>query len=62
MNKYQKLWEAIQSKAGELGLVFVDGPNLAAIDPGNYRPTQPDYYQASGQARAGFSFSVVEGV
>jgi hypothetical protein len=60
MNPYEKLWNAIQAKAQELGLVFVDGPNPTAMDPANYRPTQPDYYQASGQSRAGFSFSVVE--
>jgi hypothetical protein len=61
MDECQKLWETIKVRAQELGLVFVDGPNPFAINPDtNYRPSSPDYYQVSGQQRAGFAFSVVK--
>jgi hypothetical protein len=58
MNPYQQLWQAIQDKAQELGLIFVDGPNPTAINPNGYVPSQPNAYSSNGQERAGFSFSV----
>jgi hypothetical protein len=54
-HKAEQLAKYIAEKAAELGLVFVDGPNITPSSA-----PRPDYNTTNGQERAGFDFSVAK--
>jgi hypothetical protein len=59
-DKVEELNRAIRTKAADLGLIFVNGPDPASVDADGAGGLHPSYDTTNYQRRAVYGFGVAE--